>query len=216
SFFINLPVGAHYNKQSFDDMLTKIHHKLDQILSKSSTDYRYQKIKKVITDLKKELVAAVPKNNNHLSLPKTHEYDIIPAIQVYQFLLDAQIAIQRAKITGVPETHRGLLLGTPVLRELTILGLAIMRFTVFVTFKIARCIQHDNSPVFQNGMYLGLFKPPKTQTAYYLDAFEKALEDNQEMVDLYIGLCENGKIYNYLSFYPKDEYHVEEFLHYSI
>lgn len=217
AFFKNFPIGAHIDKQSFKNMLTKINQKLDRTLSKSSTDCRYRKIASVITALKQELTAAEPQDTSLTSQTIAQEFDIIPGVQVYQFLLDAQIAIQRAKTTREPGAHRGLLLGTPILRELTILGLAICRFICFAFLKVTRYFNHDNRPVFQEGMCFGLFKPPKTRTLYYLDSFENALEFHKNMISSSMdGLREHGKSYSHLCFHPKDEYFVDEILNFSM
>ncbi|MCR9191193.1 MAG: J domain-containing protein [Gammaproteobacteria bacterium] len=45
AFFKNFPIGAHIDKQSFKNMLTKINQKLDQTLSKSSTDCAIEKLR---------------------------------------------------------------------------------------------------------------------------------------------------------------------------
>ncbi len=219
TFFENFPIGAHIDQQSFQDMLDKIHQELDQIIKKAQTNSSYQKVAVVLTELKQELRAADPQNNHLIPQNTTHSANIIPSIKVYEFLIDAQIAIQRAKAHQEPGTHRGLLLGTPILRELTLLGLAVFRFIIFVVGKYKRWVEHNPNPVFQQGMCHGLFQPPKTRTLYQLDSFKKEMSHHETFIRISIdGLTDVGKSHSNLCFNSKTEadYLCEEILHLSM
>lgn len=218
-FFKDFPLGAHIDRQSFKDMLNKIQQELDQIIIKARGDDRYQKIAVVLNTLKQELAAAEPQDDNLNPQNIAPTVDIIPAIKVYEFLLDAQIAIQRAKATQEPGTHRGFLLRTPILRELALLGLAIFRFIVFAILKMKRCYDRNPDPVFQKGMCHGLFKPPKTKTLYQLDSFVKEMQLHETIIHHSIdGLTDTCKRYSHLCFNskPNDAYFTEEILHLSM
>lgn len=218
-FFKDFPLGAHIDRKSFKDMLSKIHRELDKVILKAQGDSRYQKIAAVLNTLKQEIDAAVPRDENLNPQNLAPTVDIIPAIKVYEFLLDAQIAIQRAKATQEPGTHRGFLLRTPIIRELSLLGLAIVRFIVFAIFKMKRCYDRNTEPVFQQGMCHGLFKPPKTRTLYQLDFFAKEMRLQEELIQNSIdGVLNRGRNYRDLGFNskPDDAYFVDEILHLSM
>ena len=218
AFFKNIPLGAHIDIQSFQNVLQQINQKLDDTINKAAKNRRYRKISPVLQQLKADLKAAEPGNESLDSGATTTAAQLIPSMQIYEFLLDAEIAIQRAKATREPGTHRGLLLGTPILRELSLLGLAIWRFIIFVVLKIKNFFTQNRNPVFQQGLYHGLFKPPLTLTQYHLNALQEQMHSQAQVIAMQMScIGGKGKSYSHFCFFVKSDntYFGEEILHVS-
>jgi curved DNA-binding protein CbpA len=219
NFFKDFPLGEHVDRQSFDDMLSNIHTKLDKTLLRAQGNVRYQEIAKVISTLKQELNAAIPKDDAITQQSIDNKHNLIPGIKVYQFLLDAQVAINKAKATQEPATHRGFVFRTPLLRELTLLGLVIMRLVFFALMKAAYYYRKIDAPVYRTGLCHGLFAPPKTRTLYHLDSFSDQLNIQEKLLKLGIdGVAEGGHGLSSICFNPKreEDYEIEEYYHFSI
>lgn len=175
SMFANIAPGHHVEATSVQTLITTIDDKLQKIIDKAQYDFRYTKVAKVISDLKEEIATSKNDRLKDLSNQRT-----VKNSDFIKFLTDSIDAIKKAKNTKEPETHRGLFRGTPILKELTMLVEALLRLVAFVAHKAYKYATNDDTPVYSEGLYQGLFKPSPTNTTTLLNKIEKKLVQEEQ------------------------------------
>jgi len=183
SMFANMAPGHHVYTHSVKEILTTIDKELQKIIDKAQYDFRYTKIAKVISELKEEIATSKNDHLGDLINKKT-----VPNSDFHDFLIDSISAIQKANDTKEPETHRGFFRGTPILKELTMLVEALLRLVAFVGHKAYKYATNDDTPVYSEGLYQGLFKPSPTNTTTVLNKIEKQLNKQEKHAEVRLNM----------------------------
>jgi curved DNA-binding protein CbpA len=136
AFFAPFPDGINVDAGSVQSMMTAINNKLQRIIDKAHYDCRYRKVSMVISTLKNKIA-----DDQAIFFPHLTTSQHVSAADMNDFLIQTMLTIQQAIDTKEPETHRGLLRGTPILRELTMLLVALLRLVLFIFQKLAKYIE---------------------------------------------------------------------------
>lgn len=194
AFFAQFPDGINVDAGSVQSMMTAINNELQRIIAKAHYDCRYRKVSMVISRLKNKIA-----DDQAIFFPHLTTSQHVSAADMNDFLIQTMLTIQQAIDTKKPETHRGLLRGTPILRELTMLLVALLRLVLFIFQKLAKYRQTDPTPVYSHGLFQGLFKPAPTRTLHNLNVIKDELAFCQRMNEHSIqGTNPGGKSYSHI------------------
>lgn len=164
------PKGHTIELQSIEDFFDVIDKRLTIIIGKAVANKRYVKIALVLSNLKDDIHILKGDYLNNSTYGSGVYFD-----DLQELTLETTLAVQKAIETKVPETHRGLMRGTPFLRELTMLVEALFRLLMFIYLKINKIIRCDTSPVYAKGLMHGLFSTPTTDTLNLLNKIDEEL-----------------------------------------
>ena len=189
AMFANIPEGNNLYTSYVREMLDKMDGELQRIIDKASYDARYSKIAAVISDLKGKIA-----ESKETFLGDFKNKQFVSTSDFNDFLIQTLFAINQAIETKEPEMHRGLFRGTPILRELTMLVMAILRLIMFIFQKTYKYMRSDNTPVYSNGLFQGLFKPAPTRTLKNLNEMKKVLGHEVALAKIHVeGTLPGGK-----------------------
>lgn len=195
ALFADLPEGVNVGARTVQLMVTEIDAELQRIIDKESTNRRYHKVAAVLSDLKSKIA-----ESKDVFLPNLSAQVIVSAADYNDFLIQSLLAIQQAIDTKEPETHRGILRGTPIVRELTMLVVALLRLIMFIFQKLYKFVKSDPVPVYSNGLFQGLFKPASTRTLTNLNKMQDELGLRQALAKNHLeGTNSGGKIFSDMS-----------------
>ena len=178
AMFADTPEGINVGAQTVRRMRAEIDAELQRIIDKAYVNSRYRKIAAVLVDLK-----AKTAEYREIYLPDLPTAEHIKTADYNEFLIQTLIAIQQAIDTKEPGKHRGVLRGTPILRELTMLMVALFRLLTFIFQKLYKYLRQDYTPVYSNGLFQGLFRPTPTRTLTNLQQTQKVLKFQQRLAE---------------------------------
>lgn len=178
AMFADMPEGINVGAPTLRRIMAEMDAELQRIIDKAHVNSRYRKIAAVLVDLK-----AKTAEYREIYLPDLPTAAHIKTADYNEYLIQTLIAIQQAIDTKEPGKHRGVLRGTPILRELTMLMVALFRLLTFIFQKFYKYLRQDYTPVYRNGLFQGLFKPTPTRTLTNLQKMQEALRLQQSLAE---------------------------------